>query len=334
MTDIFDATVSSGVGVASKNLKFQMPYLVWQFPAIKNIYLGSINVNLDKPLHVPKYDYTTLPTPWWDVDETHPGRWRDERFGFLEIKFEFPVGGEFYRAWIFDCHNSRYHGDPTRFEIISEKINGIANGQRCRIHILNQNNQIEPGFLTSAVKRLFDALKLLSPMAWLERFRPNVTPSAIEQYVLGSLLVEIVAAISAIKFAGWPLWLQWTVLVLAALKILEIIRVTASVVLFDEGVVASVQRTFILAALNFIELGLCYGFFYALNDQLLAPSPAGALAAFYFSFITQLTIGFGDIHPMGWLRFVAVVQGLTAALFVLLVFGKIVASLRPLQAKR
>jgi hypothetical protein len=35
----------------------------------------------------------------------------------------------------------------------------------------------------------------------------------------------------------------------------------------------------------------------------------------------------------GWLRIVAVIQGLTAALFVLLVFGKIVASLRPLQAK-
>jgi hypothetical protein len=103
-----------------------------------------------------------------------------------------------------------------------------------------------------------------------------VTPSAIERYVLVSLLVEFVAAISVIKFAGWPLWLQWTAQVLAALKILEIIRVTASVVLFDEGVVASVQRTFILAALNFIELGLCYGFFYALNDQLLAPSPAGA----------------------------------------------------------
>jgi ion channel len=69
---------------------------------------------------------------------------------------------------------------------------------------------------------------------------------------------------------------------------------------------------------------------YALNKQLLG-GDVGVLTGFYFSFITQLTIGYGDVYPVGWLRYVAVIQGLTAALFVLLVFGKIVASLRPLK---
>jgi hypothetical protein len=92
-------------------------------------------VALDKPLHVAKFDYTTLPTPWWDVDQTNPGRWAVEKFSFLEIKFEYPARGPVYRAWIFDCHNSAYHRDPNRFEIISEKINGVSNGQRCRIYI-------------------------------------------------------------------------------------------------------------------------------------------------------------------------------------------------------
>jgi hypothetical protein len=129
------ATVCGGYGVANKNIKFQMPHLVWQFPDIKDIYPGSINVTLDSPLHIPKYDYTTLPTPWWDVDETDSGKWAVERFGFLRIKFEFPVDGTLYRAWIFDCHNSAYHHNPLHFEIISEKITGIENGQRCRLHI-------------------------------------------------------------------------------------------------------------------------------------------------------------------------------------------------------
>ena len=303
---------------------------------IKNIYPGTINLTLDRPLRIPKFDYTTLPTPWWDVDERSPGRWAIERFSFLEIKLEAPIDGALYRAWIFDCHNSAYHSDPTRFEIISEKIPSIASGQRCRIHIGGiPKNQMEPGFLISAVRGLFYVLKYLSLLAWLERFRPSVTPATIEWYVLASLVLEFIAAINVTKIAGWTAWLQWAVLIVAALKILEIIRVTASVVLFDEGAVASVQRTFILAAINFFELGLCYGLFYALHKDLLRGGDhVGALTGFYFSFITQLTIGFGDVYPTGWLRIVAVIQGLTAALFVLLVFGKIVASLRPLQAKR
>ena len=194
--------------------------------------------------------------------------------------------------------------------------------------------QDEPGFLTSVIKRLFAGLKYLSPLAWLERFRPNITPTTVEWYVLICLFLEFIAAINVTKIVGWASWQQRVILALAAIKILEIIRVTASVALFDEGVVASIQRTLILAAINFLELGLCFGFFYALNKELLEGDGVGALTGFYFSFITQLTIGFGDIHPIGWLCIVAVIQGLTAALFVLLVFGKIVASLRPLQSDK
>jgi hypothetical protein len=78
-----------------------------------------------------------------------------------------------------------------------------------------------------------------------------------------------------------------------------------------------------------------FRFFHAINSQHLksADGAVGALTGFYFSFITQLTIGFGDVYPIGWLRIVAVIQGLTAALFVLLIFGAIVSSLRPLSVK-
>jgi len=63
------------------------------------------------------------------------GHWALEQFSFLEIQFEFPTGGQLHRAWIMDCHNSAYHNDPIRFEIISNKILGVANGQRCRLQI-------------------------------------------------------------------------------------------------------------------------------------------------------------------------------------------------------
>jgi hypothetical protein len=135
MTVIIDATILRGSGVATKNIKFQMPHLVWQFPDIRNIHPGSINVLLNKPLLISSYDCTTLPTPWWDVAENHPGRWAVEQFSFLEISFEYPIGGALHRAWLFDSHNSAYHNDPIRFEIISETIYGLSYGQRCKVHI-------------------------------------------------------------------------------------------------------------------------------------------------------------------------------------------------------
>ena len=136
MATIYNAVVFGGIGVFSKNIKYQMPHLVWQFPDIKDIHPGSINVQLEGPLHVARYDCTTLPIPWLHVDDSGEILgWQFERFSFLEIQFE-PMGGRLHRAWIMDCHHSAtFHKDPTRFEIISEKIAGVANGQRCRLHI-------------------------------------------------------------------------------------------------------------------------------------------------------------------------------------------------------
>jgi len=54
MATIYDATVFKGFGAASKNIKYQMPHLVWQFSDIKDIFPASINVELDKPPHISK----------------------------------------------------------------------------------------------------------------------------------------------------------------------------------------------------------------------------------------------------------------------------------------
>jgi len=75
---------------------------------------------------------------------------------------------------------------------------------------------------------------------------------------------------------------------------------------------------------------MCFGFIYAAHlGHLFGASRAAT--GIYLSFITQLTIGYGDVYPTGWLRIVAVIQGLVAALFVILVLGRIVASIRPLD---
>jgi hypothetical protein len=112
-----------------------MPDLIWLFSEIKDIYTASINVLLDQPLHISKFDCTTLPIPWWDVGATHSGCWAVERFSFVRIHFEYPVPTEPHRAWFYIGYNSSYFRDPTRFEIITEKIEELTVGERCRVHI-------------------------------------------------------------------------------------------------------------------------------------------------------------------------------------------------------
>jgi hypothetical protein len=56
MPTVIDGTVIRGAGAATKNIKFQLTHLVWQFPDIKEIYPGSINVRLDQSLQITSYD--------------------------------------------------------------------------------------------------------------------------------------------------------------------------------------------------------------------------------------------------------------------------------------
>jgi hypothetical protein len=135
MTLVIGATVERGFGVANKNLKFQMPHLIWQFPELKSIYTATINILLDSALHVSSYDRTTLPLPWWDVDTSGNGAWHIEKFSILPIKFGCPLSTVSKDAWLFVSHDSAYVSDPLRFEVVTEKIDGLAIGQRCKIHV-------------------------------------------------------------------------------------------------------------------------------------------------------------------------------------------------------
>jgi hypothetical protein len=135
MTLMIGATVKRGYGVATKNLKFQMPHLIWHFPELKNIHTATINILLDRALHVSKYDRTTLPLPWWDVDTFREGFWHIERFSIFPIKFEYPFNAASKDAWLFVSHNSSYASDPLRFEVVTEKIDGLAIEQRRKIYV-------------------------------------------------------------------------------------------------------------------------------------------------------------------------------------------------------
>jgi hypothetical protein len=137
MTTIIEALIVPGAGVATKNLRHQLPALIKQFPEIANIHPGSINVLLGKPPHIQTldiqtWDCITAPIQWWDAG---PDRYQTEVFGFLRIEFEYPLNGPLTRAWIIDCYNSEAHGQPQFFEIIATLIKGVSHLQPCRIHV-------------------------------------------------------------------------------------------------------------------------------------------------------------------------------------------------------
>lgn len=127
MTLVLKGNISSGIGAANQTLRFQKPHLIQYFPEIREVKEGTINVHLDEPLHIRTPSYTTPPIEWV------PGQ--IERFGFLRIKFEFPLGAEPQPAWIYIPDNSPHRYNLFGVEIIAPPIQGLRSGESCQIHI-------------------------------------------------------------------------------------------------------------------------------------------------------------------------------------------------------
>jgi hypothetical protein len=131
------ATVQPGARVANKNVAFQLPHLILQFPELKNIHTATINLHLDQPLLISKFEQPAF-IEWWDAG---PNYWHPERFSILPIKFEYVSIKE---AWLFVSYDSGYFQKAKmdsggfRFadiEVVTEKIDGLTYGERCQIHV-------------------------------------------------------------------------------------------------------------------------------------------------------------------------------------------------------
>jgi len=206
--------------------------------------------------------------------------------------------------------------------------------------------------LTRAARWMFTAAIWLSPMQWLRgpvpefKRRRDLTRQEIESvefarrrarlvelYLVAWFAIELLA-VACVLAAHLNAWAQGIIAVVAALRVIEIVQVTMNTTVFDsmsgraDERVVSRARMIVLAAINYVELVVCFGLFYAMWWTSLhgAGQPA---TAFYFSAVTQLTIGYGDVYPTGWLRALAAAQGFTAVLFLVVVAGRFVASMPP-----
>jgi hypothetical protein len=126
-----DGEIVPGLGGAHAALGLQIVHLTSRFPALVGIHPGTINIQLDQPLRILNPDFES---PIIHAAGAPVG----EKFGFLEITFESPLGGAPRTAWIYMPHNSPHFHNVFHIEVVTNFISdgtATAKGTRCRIHI-------------------------------------------------------------------------------------------------------------------------------------------------------------------------------------------------------
>jgi hypothetical protein len=137
-------TIQPGQGDASKNYQRMIAAAAVHCPEIANCGLfGTINVHLDEPFDKTRGDCWTPKLPWVPVsfngtpwDQTTS---RLEEFGFVRIRFEYPLNGDIHNAWIvFPSLHPYSYSNQEPVEVIAAELIGGCRVQyysRCAIHL-------------------------------------------------------------------------------------------------------------------------------------------------------------------------------------------------------
>jgi len=159
-----------------------------------------------------------------------------------------------------------------------------------------------------------------------------LTLSCVAIEVMGLELVNPPATALRTFLIGFAIW-----------RILDISAYAQRVVIFDryipvamgaaqpEHVIGSKERVIVMSFINYLETGLCYAMLYFLLPnaevgQAGTPINTGQ-DALYFSFVTQLTIGYGDFTPRGDARWIAISQGFLGTMYLTVVIARFIATL-------
>ncbi len=159
-----------------------------------------------------------------------------------------------------------------------------------------------------------------------------LTLSCVAIEVMGLELVNPSATALRTFLIGFAIW-----------RILDISAYAQRVVIFDryipvamgaaqpEHVIGSKERVIVMSFINYLETGLCYAMLYFLLPnaevgQAGTPIVTGQ-DALYFSFVTQLTIGYGDFTPRGDARWIAISQGFLGTMYLTVVIARFIATL-------
>jgi hypothetical protein len=158
-------------------------------------------------------------------------------------------------------------------------------------------------------------------------------------YVLLFLVAEAAACIYVAR--NWtstdqPMrWVPLAICVLAGLRTIDIVQTGVNTVLFDglrqahrePQTILSFHRKLLLESVNYLELIVLFGLIYSAIQGRFCGKLNVWTDPFYFSAVTQLTIGYGEITPVGFGKLLAVSQALIGFFFSILVLARVVSVL-------
>src|SRR5579883_2395721 len=131
----------------------------------------------------------------------------------------------------------------------------------------------------------------------------------VDLYIVSSIVVEIL--LGFILLSTNSALVRIVVQILMVIRIIDIAQANINLNVFDRlrfaessHVTVSVTRNLIIAAITYGELMLVFSLLYATLPADLH-GIQGVHECLYFSMVTQLTIGYGDIHPIGIVRYIA-----------------------------
>lgn len=128
---VFNAKVVAGLGAASHTIAAQLPKIATLFPEVSGCHPASINLQLEEPLRINNPDFTTPQINWQIAQQ----RSIAEKFSFLRVQLEHPLGGDHHRAWLYIAHGSPHCHNLFGVEVIAAYIADLIPGDRCRLHI-------------------------------------------------------------------------------------------------------------------------------------------------------------------------------------------------------
>ncbi len=163
----------------------------------------------------------------------------------------------------------------------------------------------------------------------------------VDTYLAICMTASIACLVGVASFAQsagfWPL------LVYPGWRIVDSIAAVVRVALFDDSprprrrmIRRDATRVIVLGTMNYCELVISFASFYAYFPQFVHHNPAIALpvasstlerviGALHMSAVTQFTIGYGDLAPIGPLRPLTWLQGAAGVLIIGLLVARYLA---------
>jgi hypothetical protein len=184
--------------------------------------------------------------------------------------------------------------------------------------------------LAWAVERIFRGLQHLSPASHFEISRK------IDYYI--SIWIGIGFVLALLSYLSWPTiprGFSYLLVPVAILRILDIVQATTNAGIFDQlgtkyQEVEELTRSLVLLLVNYLEMIGWFGLIYLTCELENASS---FYDAFYFSVVTQLTVGYGDIHPVHIAKTVAGIQATLGWALTILILARFISSLPEIRSK-